>query len=158
MNPRIVSFHYKMTSPQGDLLDSSDEQNPLTIIEGRNQIFPVLEAELLALKVGEKKRIVLKAADAYGPHRQELVFRVTKDDLPATDVHVGDRFRTHNSPLPLVVTEVTETHVTLDANHPLAGVDLTFDVEITEMRTATDEELAGCGGCCGDPSRGCCGH
>lgn len=156
MNPRVISFHYTMRNPQGDILDSTQGRSPLSFVEGRGQIFPGLETELAALKVGDKKRVILKAADAYGKRNPELVFQVSKDMLPTQEIKIGDRFRSHASPVPLVVTEITDTHVTLDANHPLADVDLTFDVEITEVRPATDEELTGCGGCCGDQSRGCC--
>ncbi len=157
MSARVISFHYTLTDPQGKTLDSSAGRPPLTFIEGQGQIIPGLEAELGKLNPGDKKRIHVKAADAYGTHNPELVFEVAKNRFPTQDIKVGDKFRSQASPIPLTVTKVTETHVTLDANHPLADVDLTFDVEITGIRDATEEDFAGCGsGCCGSHSHGCC--
>jgi len=157
MTARAISFHYTLTAPDGEVLDSSVGRIPMTFIEGKGQIIPGLESALTALRVGDKKRIEVPAADAYGLRDESLVFEVARDRFPTADVQVGDRFRTHVSPVPLVVTKVTDSHVTLDANHPLAGMDLTFDVEITGVRPATEEEIAGCDqGCCGDHSRGCC--
>jgi FKBP-type peptidyl-prolyl cis-trans isomerase SlyD len=86
-----------------------------------------------------------------------MIMEVPRDRLPTKEVKVGDQFRTSNHPTPLKVTKVTASHVTLDANHPLAGMDLTFDVEVTGMREATEEELASAHQCCGNHSHGCCG-
>jgi FKBP-type peptidyl-prolyl cis-trans isomerase SlyD len=168
MNARVISFHYTLTDPKGETLDSSTGRSPLSYVEGQGQIIPGLEIELAKLNTGDKKRIEVKAQHAYGLRNSDLVFEVAKDRLPSQEIKVGDRFRSHASPVPLTVTKVTDSHVTLDANHPLADVDLTFDVEVTEMREATDEDLApSCGGSCSgcghdeEHSRehgGCCGH
>ena len=159
MNPRAISFHYTLTGPDGQTLDSSTDRPPLTFIEGKNQIIPGLETELSKMQVGETKRVLLKADAAYGPHNAELVFDVPRDRFPSPEVKLGDRFRSAQSPIPLTVTKLTDTHVTLDANHPLAGMDLTFDVDVTDIREATEEELSDCGhNCCDDHSHGCCGE
>ena len=171
MSARAISFHYTLTDPKGETLDSSAGRDPLTFVEGQGQIIPGLETELGKLNIGDKKRVQVKAADGYGTRNDKLVFEVTKDRLPVKEIKVGDKFRSQASPVPLTVTKVTDSHITLDANHPLADVDLTFDVEITGMRAATEEELSGCGsGCCGshshcccedkpeDHGHGCCGH
>jgi len=157
MNTRVISFHYTLTDPKGETLDSSAGREPLSFVEGKGQIIPGLESELGKLKAGDKKRIDVKADQAYGVRNPDLVFEITKDRLPAPDIKVGDRFRSEASPMPLTVTKVTDSHVTLDANHPLADVDLTFNVEITGMRDATEEEIADCGhNCCGNHASGCC--
>lgn len=157
MNSRVISFHYTLTNPKGETLDSSEGREPLSFVEGMGQIIPGLESQLGKLNVGDKKRLDVKAAEAYGDRNKDLIFEVTRDRLPAKDIKVGDRFRSQQSPSPLTVTKVTDSHVTLDANHPLAGVDLTFNVEVTDMRAATEEDMAGCGsGCCGSHSQGCC--
>ncbi|MBM3860764.1 MAG: peptidylprolyl isomerase [Verrucomicrobia bacterium] len=157
MTTRAISFHYTLTDPRGETLDSSAGRDPLTFIEGKGQIIPGLESQLSQLNLGDKKRLLVKAADGYGIRNPQLVFEVTKERLPTQEIKVGDKFRSQASPVPLLVTQVTDSHVTLDANHPLADVDLTFDVEITGVREATEEELAGCGqGCCGSHSHGCC--
>ena len=157
MSTRAISFHYTLTDPKGETLDSSSGRDPLTFIEGQGQIIPGLETELAKFKVGDKKRVNVKADQAYGVRNPELVFEISRDRLPAQDIKVGDKFRSQASPMPLIVTKLTDSRVTLDANHPLADVDLTFDIEITGMRDATEEEIADCGhDCCGNHSSGCC--
>lgn len=157
MTTRVISFHYTLTDPKGKTLDSSSGREPLSFVEGKGQIIPGLETELGKLNTGDKKRIAVKAEHAYGIRNPDLVFEITRDKLPTKDVKVGDKFRSQASPMPLTVAQVTDTHVTLDANHPLADVDLTFDVEVTGMRAATEEEMADCGhNCCGNHSHGCC--
>jgi FKBP-type peptidyl-prolyl cis-trans isomerase SlyD len=143
MSKRVISFHYTLTNTAGDKIDSSAGGEPLAFIEDTGSIIPGLERELIALKVGDKKRIGVKAADAYGRRDEKKVHTVEKKKLPTKQIQVGDRFRggkDAHSPI-LTVTEVTDTHVTLDANHPLAGEDLTFDVEIVGFREATKQEL-----------------
>jgi FKBP-type peptidyl-prolyl cis-trans isomerase SlyD len=157
MSARVISFHYTLTDPKGETLDSSAGRSPLSFVEGQGQIISGLETELAQLSVGDKKRIEVKAQHAYGLRNPDLVFEVTRDRLPSHDIKVGDKFRSPASPMPLLVTKLTDTHVTLDANHPLADTDLTFDVEVTEMREATAEELNGCGSGCGHSCEGC-GH
>ncbi len=142
MKRRVISFHYTLTDPTGQTIDSSTGRDPLTFMEGAGQIIPGLEAEIGKLKAGDKRKIGVKADDAYGQRDPQALIDVPVEKLPSKTVKVGDQFRSNQSPLPLTVTKVTDTHVTLDANHPLAGVDLTFDVEITTIRDATEEELA----------------
>lgn len=164
MSQKVISFHYKLTLAGGKVLDSSEGREPMTFLAGGQQIIPGLEKELLALKAGEKKQVQIPSAQAYGPRDPRKVVEVALSELSADHkVEVGDRFRGSDDPHapPLTVTKVTKTHATLDANHPLAGVDLTFDVEVTETRAATKEEIAhghvhghGCGHDHGDD----CGH
>jgi FKBP-type peptidyl-prolyl cis-trans isomerase SlyD len=141
---RVLSFHYTLKNSSGELLDSSEGRAPLAFIEGAGQIIPGLERALGSLSKGEKKRVEVAAADAYGERRESLVFSVPKTSLPTENVKVGDRFRGGSddaSPV-LTVTSVGETQVTLDGNHPLAGQDLFFDVELTDVREATEEEMS----------------
>ncbi len=156
MGNRVISFHYTLTNPAGEKLDSSDGGEPLMYMEGGGQIIPGLETELAKLTTGDKRQLVIKADDAYGPHDPQNVIEVPLDKMPAKNVKVGDRFQSsQNQGMPLTVTKITSSHVTLDANHPLAGVDLTFNVEVTAMRDATPEEMQhghSHGGGCG------CGH
>lgn len=145
MSQKVISFHYKLTVADGKVLDSSEGREPMTFLAGGQQIIPGLEKELLAFKTGEKKQVKIQAADAYGPRDPRKIIEVALSELPKDKkVAVGDRFRGSDGPHapPLTVTKVNETHATLDGNHPLAGVDLTFDVELTEMRAATKEEIA----------------
>lgn len=144
MAQRVISFHYTLTDPNGQVLDSSSGGEPLTFLEGLGQIIPGLEKQLKNLKVKDKQKISVPANEAYGPHKAEFVFEVPLDQLPAQGVKIGDNLRAgnENEEHILTVTGITPTHAILDGNHPLAKIDLTFDVEITEMRDATEEELA----------------
>lgn len=143
MSKRVVSFHYTVTNASGAKLDSSLGKAPLTVLEGAGQIIPGLESALRPLNAGDKKKISVAAADAYGAHEKTLVTTIKRDQLPAEDVNVGDRFRGGEDEHAriFIVTEIGEAGVTLDGNHPLAGQDLVFDVEIMEARPATEEEL-----------------
>lgn len=142
MAAKVISFHYTLTDPSGKKLDSSEGDEPLSFLQGVGQIIPGLEAALAKLKVGEKKKIKVEAKDAYGMRDSKHEIEVPLEQLPKKDIKIGDMFQAGqdgHSP-PLTVIKLTPTHATLDANHPLAGVDLTFDVEITEVRDATPEE------------------
>jgi FKBP-type peptidyl-prolyl cis-trans isomerase SlyD len=143
VSQKVISFHYVLTDSSGKTLDSSTGSEPLTFLEGVGQIIPGLESELLGMKVGEKKRVAVKAKDAYGEKDAGNVIEVPLEKMPTRTMKVGDQFRAgqdNHSPV-VTVAKVTETHVTLDGNHPLAGMDLSFDVEITEVRDATKDEL-----------------
>ncbi len=144
MNSKVISFHYKLTDKTGEVLDSSEGDQPMTFLAGVGQIIPGLETVLETLKVGEKKKVTVKAAEAYGAHDASKLVDVPIEKMPTKKIKVGDRFQLSGDEhsMPLTVAKVTDKHVTLDSNHPLAGKDLTFDVEITEVRTATDEEMA----------------
>ena len=144
MAQRVISFHYILTNAAGDTLDSSRGDEPMTYLEGGEQIIPGLEKELGVLKVKDKKKVTILSAEAYGPRNEQMVMDVPLEKLPAKDVKVGDQFQVEsqdNQSHPVMVVNVTDTHVTLDANHPLAGMDLTFDVEMIEIRDATLEEI-----------------
>ncbi len=142
MSKRVISFHYTLTNTAGEKLDSSQGDHPLTFMEGVGQIIPGLETHLRSMKPGDKRKVLVKAAEAYGTRDDSLVLEVERKKLPNKQVKIGDQFRTNQYPTPLTVTKLTDSHATLDANHPLAGQDLTFDVEITEVRDATADEIA----------------
>lgn len=144
MPHKVISFHYTLTDPAGKTLDSSLEGEPLAILTGVGQIIPGLETHLLTMKAGDKRKVRVPAQEAYGPRDPANVAEVPRERMPVRDIKVGDRFRAGSGPQApvVVVTAVTETHVTLDGNHPLAGMDLAFDIEVTEVRDATEEELA----------------
>lgn len=139
---RVVAIHYTLTDTNGETLDSSrDGDEPLHYMEGVEQIIPGLENALKNSKKGDKKVVKVPAAEAYGEWDQGKVFDVPRDRFPKGPIAVGDRFQTDDHML-LKVVKVTEQTVSLDGNHPLAGQDLTFDVEIVEVREATAEEQA----------------
>jgi FKBP-type peptidyl-prolyl cis-trans isomerase SlyD len=144
MSQQVITFHYRLTDKDGQELDSSRGGEPMTFLSGVQQIIPGLERELVAMPAGSRKQVTVKAAEAYGERNPENEMQVPIEQFPTKSVKVGDRFRAGNDHQATVVTvtKVTETHVTIDGNHPLAGQDLTFDVELVGSRVATDEEMA----------------
>ena len=143
MTQRVFTFHYTLTDNKGITLDSSRDGDAFDFLEGASQIIPGLEMQLKSLNAGDKKKIQVPAADAYGTRDEARIVRMPKAEMPAKDVEVGQQFQAEmeGHVVPLTVMEVTATEVVLDGNHPLAGVDLTFDVEIVAVRDATAEEL-----------------
>lgn len=144
MSQRVITFHYRLTDTSGQELDSSQGAEPMTFLTGVQQIIPGLERELVALPAGSRKRVTIKAVDAYGERNPENELQVPIEQFPTKSIKVGDRFRAGNDHQATVVTvtNVSDTHVTIDGNHPLAGQDLTFDVELVDARAATEEEIA----------------
>ncbi len=143
MDKRVFTFHYTVTDKTGEILDSSAESEPLSFLEGAGQIIIGLESQITDLKVGEKKDIHVKAADAYGVRDEQLIVEVARDDIPHADIEVGDVFQggSEDEPQILTVVAVSTTHVTLDGNHPLAGKDLKFAVDMVGIRPATNDEV-----------------
>jgi FKBP-type peptidyl-prolyl cis-trans isomerase SlyD len=145
MTAQVIGFHYTLKDTDGNVIDSSEGQAPLLFLEGSGMIIPGLEKELVALNVGDKKTVEVVAADAYGTVIQDLIIDVQKSQFPeGTDLKVGDQFQVNEEPTAPIFTviKIEGEAVTLDGNHPLAGVDLVFDVEMTEKREATEEEKA----------------
>jgi FKBP-type peptidyl-prolyl cis-trans isomerase SlyD len=144
MSQQVITFHYRLTDKNGQELDSSKGSDPLTFLTGAQQIIPGLERELVAMPAGSRKQVTVKAAEAYGEHSADNVMEVPITQFPSKEVKVGDKFRAGNDHQSTVVTvtKVSDSHVTIDGNHPLAGQDLTFDVELVETRKATEEEIA----------------
>ena len=144
MAQKVISFHYTLTDTAGKVIDSSLGRVPLSYIEGSGQIIPGLERQLAELKIGDKQKIFVEAAEAYGLRDESKRIQVPHEALPAKEVKVGDRFTGGEGPhAPVfVVVECSTAEVTLDGNHSLAGMDLTFDVEVTGLRDVTDEEIS----------------
>lgn len=144
MSNRLITLHYTLTSKTGELLDTSRGQAPLSYIEGLQQIIPGLERQLGLLSAGDKRVITVPAADAYGERDERFVLNVPKEDIGHPSLKVGDEIQAKGGELEgqiFSVTEINDTNVILDANHPLAGVDLTFDVEMVSIREASKEEI-----------------
>lgn len=141
---RVILFHYTLTNAKGHVIDSSKKRGAaFAFLEGAGQILPGLEAVVVKLAKGDKKRVELKAAVAYGSRNESMVLTIPRAKLPAEEVKVGDRFRggaEENAPM-FTVVEIGTVDVKLDGNHPLAGEDLIFDVEVMDLREATADEL-----------------
>jgi FKBP-type peptidyl-prolyl cis-trans isomerase SlyD len=143
--PRVVVFHYTLRDPAGRVLDSSAGGDPITYLEGAGQIIDGLDRRLRAVEAGVKTRAQVPAAEAYGERDPGQVQRVKRAVLPVEgEIRVGDTFQAGPDRFAPTVTvaAIEGEEVLLDANHPLAGVDLTFDVEIVSARPANAEELS----------------
>jgi len=143
-NNRVVSFHYTLTDGDGKQLDKSGEKGPLTYLHGAGNIIPGLEKQLEGKDVGDKLTAAVPAAEAYGEHSADLIQELPASMFSGVDkVEAGMEFQaqTEQGTQIVRVKDVAGDTVTIDANHPLAGVDLNFDVEITDVRDATEEEL-----------------
>jgi len=154
MSNQVITFDYVLTGKGGDVIDASAKGKPLIFITGKGQIIPGLEDILLAMEPQEKKTVTIDAEEAYGNHDDRLIYKVERAKLPSADIKVGDMFEVGEgeSFSPVTITAINGDEITLDGNHPLAGQDLTFAVEIISKRPATPEELAhghvhGAGGC-----------
>jgi FKBP-type peptidyl-prolyl cis-trans isomerase SlyD len=154
MSSQVISFHYKLTDKSGKQIDASEEGHPLIFLTGVGQIIPGLESQIIDMDVKQKKTVTVPAKDAYGEYNDKLIYKVKKAQLPKPDLMVGDMFEVGGGEeyMPVSVTAIDGDDVTLNGNHPLAGQDLTFAVEMVEKRPATADEMThghphGAGGC-----------
>lgn len=144
-NDKVVSIHYKLTNSEGNVLDSSEGREPLAYIQGKQNIIPGLENALAGKEAGEKLNVTVPPAEAYGEKSLELIQEIPREAFgEVEELQPGMQFQMQspNGPVIITVTNVGEDKVVVDGNHPLAGETLTFDVEITDVRDATEEELA----------------
>src|SRR5690554_3026185 len=132
-----VHIHYTGTLTDGTVFDSSDGRDPLKFEVGSGQIIPGLDTAMPGMTVGEKKVVEVSADQAYGPVDPNARQQVPREGIPADiplDLGTQLQVQTENGEvMPVTVLEVTEEHVTLDANHALAGKDLTFDIELVAI-------------------------
>lgn len=140
----VVSIHYTLKNENGEVLDSSDGRGSLDYIHGTGQIIPGLENELEGRKKGDEFLVVIEPEQGYGSRDESLVQEVSRSEFDSPDeIEVGMQFRVgaEGGTLMMVVAGVGDEIVTLDGNHPLAGVNLTFDVSVDGVREATDNEI-----------------
>jgi FKBP-type peptidyl-prolyl cis-trans isomerase SlyD len=142
---KVVTIHYTLTNDEGAVLDSSEGKAPLKYLHGNKNLIEGLENALLGKKVGDKLHVVIEPAEAYGEKRADLIQEVPRESFQGVDdIKVGMQFNAQapdGSAYVVTVTKVAEDKVTIDANHDLAGVRLTFDVEVIDVRNATDKEI-----------------
>lgn len=142
---KVVAMHYSVSDTKGNELDSSFGGEPLVFIFGTGSLIRGLEQALEGKQAGERFTVEVLAADAYGERHEELTQAVPRAMFEGMDVQVGMRFRAagdDGQEQSVIVLDVTEDEVVVDGNHPLSGIDLTFDVEILLVRDANADELA----------------
>jgi FKBP-type peptidyl-prolyl cis-trans isomerase SlyD len=141
----VVLIHYTLTDDAGKTLDSSAGGEPLAYLHGNGNLIAGLERALEGKQPGDKLTVKIAPAEGYGEYDKALVQRVPRRSLRGIgDIRVGMQLRAQSDrgPRTVTVTQVMGDMVTIDGNHPLAGQNLNFEVEVTDVREATEEELA----------------
>lgn len=140
----VVSMAYEL-KVDGEVIDFSEDNDPLEFLQGHGQIIPGLESQVEGMEVGESKEVLVKAADAYGEFDPDGFTEIPKSEFPAdipleigTEIEMEDE---EGEELSGFIEEVTLDSVTINFNHPLAGRDLAFKVKIVSLRAASPEEL-----------------
>lgn len=132
-----VKVHYTGKLKDGTVFDSSKDRSPLQFQLGQGQIIPGFEQAVMGMSPGETKTVNIPSNQAYGPRLEDLIQEVPRQQLPTDmEFNVGQRLQLGQEkeyPMIVEVTDVTEASITLDANHPLAGKDLLFDIELLEI-------------------------
>ena len=135
-----VQIHYTGTLQDGATFDSSAGRDPLEFVVGSGQIIPGLDAAIPGMVVGDKKTVQVPCAEAYGELNPDARQAIPRAEIPADiPLDPGTQLQMQTPQgqvVPVTVAEVTEAEVTLDANHPLAGKDLTFDIEMVAIKAA----------------------
>jgi FKBP-type peptidyl-prolyl cis-trans isomerase SlyD len=141
----VVSIHFTLKDDEGEVLESSNGGEPLTYLHGSGGLIPGLEKALVGRKVGDKFQVVVPPEQGYGERDEKLLQRVPKNQFPEPDqLEEGMQFQVNGprGPMVLTVLEIADTDVVVDGNPELAGETLHFDIEVTEVRPATADELA----------------
>lgn len=132
-----VKVHYTGKLDDGTVFDTSAEREPLEFTVGDGQVIPGFEQAVVGMNPGDSKTAKIPADEAYGPHRAEMVLQVGRDQFPPNiEPEVEQQLQIRQpdgQSFVVTVTDISETDVTLDANHPLAGEDLTFDIKLVEI-------------------------
>ena len=160
----LVTLEYTLKDDDQKVLDSSEQMGPLDYVHGYRQLIPGLEKALAGREAGESFSLTVAPQQAYGEIDPRAVFEVSRAQFPPdTQLEVGMEFETSGHHV--VITDIDGDIITLDANHPLAGKTLYFDIKVAGVRDATPEELeevqasfaGGCGSSCGTGEGGCGG-
>jgi FKBP-type peptidyl-prolyl cis-trans isomerase SlyD len=142
---KVVTLNYKLSDDRGNLIQITKENEPFIYLSGNNQILTKLEEAVNEMLIGSKKSIAIDSTDAYGDYDEKAIQQVKKQEFPeGSNLEAGMEYMAHTpdgKPVPFVIKEVKDEDITIDFNHPLAGRNLNFDVELVDVRDATEEEL-----------------
>ena len=171
-NNKMVSLIYELreSDPEGRIIETLDENKPLTFIYGTGRLLPVFESNINSLDKGDLFRFSMNSEMAYGEKREDMIINVpisvfgTNGKLNEDICQVGNEvpmMDTEGNPLNGIINEITDTYVKMDFNHPMAGLNLFFSGKIVDIREATAEEIAGvnhsCSSCGNSNETGCSG-
>ena len=142
----VVTIHYKLTDNSGEIIDSSEGAEPLAYLHGAGNIIPGLENALVGKAEGASLQVAIAPEQGYGEVHPQLIETVPREAFQGIDqIEPGMAFEAQGSDgqaRRIVVKEVNGDEITIDGNHPLAGVDLNFDVQVVSVREASEEEVA----------------
>ncbi|MDP6361417.1 MAG: peptidylprolyl isomerase [Planctomycetota bacterium] len=142
---KVVSIDYTLKDAQGIVLDSSEGSDPMPYLHGAGTIVAGLESELEGKSVGDEITVEVSPQDGYGERDESLVADVSKESFEDADaIEIGDELQAESDEAVyfVTVTSIDEEFITVDGNHPLAGLSLHFQVKVTDIRDATEDELA----------------
>lgn len=141
----VVTMNFTLKDDQGNIVDSTAGQESFSFISGNKQILPKLEDKIGEMLIGSKKSVVLSAEDGYGEYKEEAVRTVNRSEFPAdTEIEIGQGFfatAPDGKHVQFFIKKIDGENVEVDFNHPLAGKELHFEVELLDLREATAEEL-----------------
>lgn len=133
-----VSVHYTGTLENGEIFDSSRDREPLSFEVGAGQMIPGFEKAVKGMKLNETKKITIEPSDAYGELKPDMVQKINKEQLPPElTVHVGQQLTSQmpdGQQIVVTVKDIAEDEITIDANHPLAGKTLNFEIEVVDIK------------------------
>lgn len=142
----VVTIHYTLTDESGEIIDSSQGAEPLAYLHGAGNLIPGLERELVGKTAGASLKAKIAPEDGYGEFDPQMVETVPREAFEGVDtIEAGMAFEAQGSDgqaRRIVVKEVSDDGIIIDGNHPLAGVELNFDVQIVDVREASEEEIA----------------
>ena len=136
-----LGAHYTLKNAKGEIIDSSENNNPLTYLHGMGNLIPGMEEGLEGKVKGNKFELAIEPERGYGVRHEQLIQKIPRTSFPTQGVEVGMQFQTNNGSV-VTVTHVGLEAITVDGNHPLAGEHLNFSVEVMDVRNATQEEIA----------------
>ena len=146
---KVVSFHYRLSEPDGEFLEDSRDDRPMVYLHGHDGLLAGLEEALGGKQVGDKVSVTLPPEKAYGPRRDDAVQRISIKHVmapgakkPAYKPGMVVQVNTAHGPREMTVVKVGLKSLDVDTNHPMAGKTLKFDIEVMDVRDATDEEIA----------------
>lgn len=140
-----VTFHYTLTSDAGEVIDSSSGREPLAYLHGAGTIVPGLESAMEGRAPGDRFEVKVSPEEGYGPRHEGMIQSVPRSAFQGVDrIEVGMQFQARGpqGSMSVTVTEVSDEQVTVDGNHPLAGQNLNFAIEVVSVREASAEEIA----------------
>ena len=143
-NQTTVTINYKVSEQNGEVLEQTTENEPVVYLQGLEMMLPAVEEAMEGKIPGDKVKVELKAADAFGERKEDLVTKIPASDFEdASSLNIGQDIIVGNGEEEVIMTvvKIEEDNITLDGNHPFSGKDIVFEIEVIEVHKTTDEDL-----------------